>query len=162
MDRGRLKETANVLLACRSVQCLADGGLVAVITERVRPTADVGRLAAGDRVVRSCRRACPAQALVCRSGRGLPRVVVCSGEAGSARRGCWRGLSRRRNPWGADALGAVAGAGRVRHRTGYGSSYSGPTRSHPCRCGRQAGSDPKRAAPLSHLLPRARLPTSVR
>jgi hypothetical protein len=79
---GRLKETANVLLACRSVQCLADGGLVAVITERVCPTADVGRLAAGDRVVRSCRGACPAATLVGRSGRGLPRVVVCSGEAG--------------------------------------------------------------------------------
>jgi hypothetical protein len=30
----------------------------------------------------------------------------------------------RRNPWGAGALGAVAGAWRVRHRTGCGSSYS--------------------------------------
>jgi hypothetical protein len=30
---------------------------------------------------------------------GLPQVVGCSGEAGSARRGCWRRSRMRRNPW---------------------------------------------------------------
>jgi hypothetical protein len=32
----------------------------------------------------------------------------------------------RRNPWGAGPLGAVAGAGRVRHRTGLWEQLFGP------------------------------------
>jgi hypothetical protein len=99
------------LLACRPVQCLDDGGLVAVITERVCATAAVGSLAAGDRVVRSCRRACPAQALVCRSGRGPAASGRLLGRGGIGKTRLREALSEAANPWGAGALGAVAGAG---------------------------------------------------
>jgi hypothetical protein len=92
------------------VQCIDDGGLVAAITERVCPTAAVGRLAAGDRVVRSCRGVALLRRWLAGAVGGLPQVVGCSGEAGSARRGCWRRSRMRRNPWGAGAFGAVGGA----------------------------------------------------
>jgi hypothetical protein len=81
------------------VQCIDDGGLVAAITERVCPTAAVGRLAAGDRVVRSCRGVALLRRWLAGAVGGLPQVVGCSGEAGSARRGCWRRSRMRRNPW---------------------------------------------------------------
>jgi hypothetical protein len=142
------------------VQCLTDGGLVAVITERVCPTADVGRLAAGDRVVRSCRGACPAATLVGRSGRGPAASGRVLGQGGDRQDAVAGGVLGCGGIRGAQVLWARSLApGEYATVLAVGAAIRPATRSHPCGCGRQAGSDPKRAAPLSHLLPRARLPT---
>jgi hypothetical protein len=89
---------------------------------------------------------------------GLPRVVVCSGKEGIGKTRLLEAFSDA-----AESVGRRC-SGRGRWRLASTPPYwlweqlFGPDAVASCGCGRQAGSDPKRAAPLSHLF-RARLPT---
>jgi hypothetical protein len=107
------------------VQCIDDGGLVAAITERVCPTAAVGRLAAGDRVVRSCRGACLAEALVGRSGRGSAASGRVLGRGGIGKTRLLEAFSDAAESVGTGAFGTVAGAGECTTVLAVGAAIQG-------------------------------------
>jgi len=140
------------------VQCIDDGGLVAAITERVCPTAAVGRLAAGDRVVRSCRGACLAEALVGRSGQGSAASGRVLGRGGIGKTRLLEAFSDAAESVGTGAFGTVAGAGECTTVLAVGAAIQAEAvASFPLRLPGWLRSE--RSACCSILLPEPRLPT---